>query len=120
MTIKVLVKCIENESITKILEYYNSNKSTYDEPLEPLDRAEGGFQIKFSDVTNIKNVHCDPNEKIKQLRWSRGYLVPYSYYMSFTILEERLLFEAMKNVLGEDVQDGNKVSHNDISISFDC
>lgn len=53
--------------MSQLLKYYNSNKSTYDEPLEPLDRAEGGFQIKFSDVTNVKNVHCDPNDNSRIL-----------------------------------------------------
>ena len=100
MPIKVLVRFINNETYNKILDFYNSNKDANEEPLELLDRAEGGFQIKIQDVKNSK---CDPNKKIKQMRWSRGYLVHHHFCQGFTEKEENLLYESLKFVLGENV-----------------
>jgi hypothetical protein len=97
MTIKVLVREINAEHIKKIVDYYNSKKMDNEEPLEPLNRCEGGFQIKLS---YMKNQQCDPNNKIKQLRWSRGYLSPMKY-ISFTYNEQTLLYEALVHTIGE-------------------
>jgi hypothetical protein len=73
MQIKVLVDIIEYEDLQKILDYYNSNKSIDEEPLEVLDRCEGGFKIA---IPYMKDIMCDMNRKIKQLRWNKKYLVP--------------------------------------------
>jgi hypothetical protein len=62
MRIKVLVKEIDEVQPQKMDE---------EEPLEV--RHEYGFQIQIS---YMKNQFCDANNKIKQLRWSRGYLSP--------------------------------------------
>jgi hypothetical protein len=101
MPIKVLVDTIETSDINKIIEIYNENKPTDAEPLEILDRCEGGFQIKISNVSN--QLRVDANDKIKQLRWSSRYLKPYKHYEGFTKIEELLLFLSMKKVLGESV-----------------
>ena len=98
MTIKVLVHSIEKETIQEILACYNSKKRDGEEPLEILGRCEGGFQIK---ITKMKEVHCDANKKIKQLRWNKGYLVSQKY-IGFTKEEELLLFNSMLNVLGNN------------------
>ena len=100
MPIKVLVDSIEFEDIYKIIEIYNQNKDPNDEPLEILDRCEGGFQIK---ITHMKNKNCDQNEKIKQLRWKYTYLKTFINCICFDEKEEKLLFESMKKVLGENV-----------------
>jgi hypothetical protein len=100
MPIKVLVDSIEIEDIYKIIEIYNQNKDTNDEPLERLDRCEGGFQIK---ITDKKNEICDENQKIKQLRWKYKYLISFINCICFDEKEEKLLFESMKKVLGENV-----------------
>jgi hypothetical protein len=91
MPIKVLVDSINKDTFQKILDYYNSNKPSDEEPLERLDRCEGGFQIK---IASKKDIICDENEKIRQLRWSKGYLLPM-FYIGFTEKQEILLYEAL-------------------------
>ena len=98
MSIKVLVDAVSSEDIQKILEYYNQNKSLEDEPLQRLDRFEGGFQICLPEM---KDVMCDSNKKIKQLRWHNGYLVSF-YYIGFTYIEQDLLHRSLSYVLGEE------------------
>ena len=94
MRIKVLVDSIDPETYNTILNHYNNNKLPTEEPLERLNRAEGGFKINIS---NMKNKICDANNKIKQLRWSKGYLVSQGY-IGFNEKETILLYESL--VLG--------------------
>jgi hypothetical protein len=98
MTIKVLVSSIDNEQIQEILDYYNFKKSHDEEPLEILDRCEGGFKIK---ITHMKDALCDNNKKIKQLRWRKGYLLTQQH-ISFSKQEELLLYNSLVNVLGNN------------------
>jgi hypothetical protein len=98
MSIKVLVKEIEKKQLEQILYYYNSNKCDNEEPLELLNRCEGGFHIKIS---YMKNYQGDDNDKIKQLRWKNGYLVSEPY-ISFKFKEKQLLFDSLVYVLGKD------------------
>jgi len=98
MQIKVLVDEIDNEKIQKVLDYYNSNKLDDEEPLQTLDRCEGGFKIQIS---YMKNQMCNENDKIKQLRWHKKYLTSQAY-IDFKYKEKMLLFEALVNVLGRD------------------
>jgi hypothetical protein len=99
MPIKVLLDTISSESIQNILDYYNRHKPIdSSESLELLDRYEGGFQISLPDM---RDVNCDDNKKIKQLRWHKGYLVS-SYYIGFDADEEELLYKALVNVLGQE------------------
>jgi hypothetical protein len=49
----------------------------------------------------MKDINCDDNKKIKQLRWHRGYLVS-SYYIGFDNDEEELLYTSLVHVLGQD------------------
>jgi hypothetical protein len=99
MTIKVSVTSIDKDTFQKILDHYNSNKDVDEEPLEILQRAEGGFQIQ---ITSMKNQYCDDNLKIKQLRWSKQRLVS-NLYIGFTEKEEIRLYEALVYALGGDV-----------------
>ena len=98
MRIRVLVDIIEYEDLQKILDYYNSNKSIEDGPLEHLDRCEGGFQIV---IPYMSDIICDANKKIKQLRWNKGYLDPYRY-INFTEKEQKLLYESLVYALGNN------------------
>ena len=86
-------------NIHSIPEYYNANKPADEEPLERLNRAEGGFQIQ---IANKKNDICDPNQRIRQLRWSRGRLVS-GEYIGFTQKQEAMLYEALVHALGGNV-----------------
>ena len=101
MQIKVLIDEIENKQIQEIVDYYNSNKQRHEEPLEILNRCEGGFKIQIS---YMKNQMCNENDKIKQLRWHKKYLTSQINtnltYIDFTYTEKKLLFEALVDVLG--------------------
>jgi hypothetical protein len=98
MPIKVLVDSIDNEKIQEILDYYNFKKLDDEEPIEVLNRCEGGFQIR---ITHMKDQMCNDNKKIKQLRWSKGYLLSQKY-ISFTKKEELLLYNSLVNALGSN------------------
>ena len=101
MPIKVLVNAIETSYINQIIEIYNENKPIDAEAIQRLDRCEGGFQINISNTSN--QLYIDANDKIKQVRWTNGYLKPYKHYKGFTETEEILLFLSMKKVLGDNV-----------------
>jgi len=104
MPIKILVKYLEEYELQKVLEFYNKNKEIDDEPLELLDRAEGGFQIQVPELKN-KPIH-NPNQKVKQLRWNKGYLLPHfsfhENYPNFTFGEERLLLKSFEYAIGAE------------------
>jgi len=99
MPIKVTATSIDAPTFKKILRYYNENKPADEEPLERLYRSEGGFQIQ---IANMKNVVCDDNLKIRQLRWSRGELVSCGY-IGFTAKQETMLYDALVYGLGGGV-----------------
>lgn len=93
------VTSIDAETFRAILNYYNTNKPEDEEPLERLPRSEGGFQIQ---IASKKNLLCDDNLKIQQLRWSRGRLVS-SGHIGFTAKQEAMLYEALVHALGGNV-----------------
>jgi hypothetical protein len=98
MQIKVLLQVIPNDKLTEILDYYNTNKPCNEEQLELLDRYEGGFKINLPDM---KDLLCDDNQKIKQLRWHNSCLVSQSY-IRFNKEEETLLYNALAHILGNE------------------
>ena len=98
MPIKLLVDSIDNEKMQQILDYYNENKSTEEEPLERLDSCEGGFQIKLS---YMKHQMGDIDKKIKQVRCHNGYLTSKGY-ISFRYKEKMLLYDSLVYVLGSN------------------
>lgn len=100
MQIRVLVDTIKYQPV---LDYYNANKPEDEEPLEILDRAEGGFQIQ---IPLMKGKMVDSNQKIRQLRWSNRKLVSQvgiNYYIGFTEKQTMMLFEALVYALGGNV-----------------
>ena len=99
MLIRVTATSIDAETFHAILNYYNTNKPKDDEPLERLNRAEGGFQIQ---IASKRNLACDDNLKIRQLRWSRGRLVSCGY-IGFTAKQEAMMYEALVHGLGRNV-----------------
>ena len=100
---KVLISEIEIKCIQDIVNHYNNNKDPENEPIEILDRCEGGFKIKLKIKNKDQNDFLDDNQKIKQLRWNHKYLLPYQNTLGFSKKEELLLFKSMKKVLGENV-----------------
>ena len=98
MVIQVLMKSIENVQLQLILDYYNSNKDILDEPLEILDRCEGGFKIQLA---YMKNQFGDPNNMCKQVRWKNRQLISNGY-ISFTYNETMLLYQSLCHVLGNN------------------
>lgn len=79
-----------------VCQYYNKHKNDNWEPLERLDRAEGGFKIK------LNNELADINTTIKQLRWDRRCLKPYMMYPSFSEEEQQLLYKSISSIYGDD------------------
>jgi hypothetical protein len=112
MPIRVLVKQITDKELQQVLIYYNLHKSDNEEPLELLDRCEGGFYIK---IDYLKHYGGDQNNKIKQVRWKNGYLISEPY-ISFKSEEESLLYDALSYVLGknnvkmEDINNNRKTN----------
>jgi hypothetical protein len=93
MRIKVSADTVNYASV---IAYYNANKPADEEPLERLDRFEGGFQIQ---IESMKNTPIDSNLKIRQLRWSRGCLLS-GYHIGFTEKQTLLLYEALVHSYG--------------------
>ena len=98
MPIKVSVDSIDDSTFQKILDHYNLFKPGYEQPLERLGRVEGGFQIK---IPGRQNDRFNSNQKIRQLRWSEGELIP-GPYIGFTQAQEILLFDALVHALGKE------------------
>lgn len=98
MTIKVTFGSYSKDEFNKVLDYYNSNKSKNDQPLQKLDRCEGGFMIE----KEYSSSFSDANDNIKQLRWEKKCLVPYKNYSSFSNYEEQLLYQSLIHVFGKD------------------
>jgi hypothetical protein len=96
MRIKVLADTIDYNAI---LDYYNTHRSDDEEPLQRLDRTEGGFQIQ---IPSMKNKICDENNKIRQLRWANGQLVS-GFYIGFTEKQTMLLYDALVYALKGNV-----------------
>ena len=99
MPIRVTATSIDAETLRDVINYYNTNKPDDEESLERLNRAEGGFQIQ---IASKKDMACDANHKIRQLRWSRGRLVSGGH-IGFTQKQEAMLYEALVHALGGDV-----------------
>ena len=99
MLIKVLLSEIEQSKINKIIDTYNDIKPENEPRIEHLARAEGGFQIQ---IKNMQSINCDPNEKIKQLRWKHGLLLPHLHYQSLTYQEQYRLYISLIQVLGKE------------------
>jgi len=99
MPIKVFIDYIDAVDYIKILDYYNMNIPYGQPKLEILDHCEGGFQIQDLSA----KCETDENMQIKQLRWKKKQLVPYSTYKGFDKYEETMLFIAMRSVLGDNV-----------------
>jgi len=97
MPIRVYVDYIDGPDYIRIIDYYNLNIPYGKPKLEILDRCEGGFQIQ--DISN----KYETDENIKQLRWNKKRLVPYSTYKGFDKYEETMLFIAMRSILGDNV-----------------
>jgi hypothetical protein len=96
MTIRILIDTIDEPTIQKILEYYNQYKDEGENPLQKLDRAEGGFQIdipKEQWKINRRFGSADENDKIRQMRWKNGILT--SPYIGFTGKQGNLLYDAL-------------------------
>ena len=86
-----------------VLDYYNTHKKESEPKLERLDRLEGGFQIQIPEKDR-----CNSNQKIRQLRWNRKWLIPKQGYPYFEDEQELLLVEALKYVLGDEIVLYNK------------
>ena len=100
-TIQVNVDTID---YSPIIDYYNSHKLNNEQPLQILNRYEGGFEIKLDENSMKKyNNHnlSDSNFRIRQLRWSNRCLVTYTLSNRFTDYQLNLLYDSIKNTIGD-------------------
>jgi hypothetical protein len=90
-----------------ILAYYNQNKQPHWSPICEAKVAEGGFEIPLN-AEEIKNLKArgwgslDYNDRVRQLRWSKGLLLPHLTFESLKREEIQLLGTALAAVLGAD------------------
>lgn len=110
MTITVTFKTFKYEPIIK---YYNQNKPPDWNPIEKLNRLEGGFQIKMEDFDHNRSL--DINQRIKQVRWHKQQLITPIAMFGFTVEEEYLLYQSFLHVHGEN--EVTKTPHKMKSIS---
>jgi hypothetical protein len=97
MIISVKFDTISSLQYSQVIEYYNQNKPNNWNPLEKLDRAEGGFQIKLDKVP----YNTDVNYTIKQVRWNNKYLTS-GLYIYFSDTETKLLYDSLCHVFGSE------------------
>ena len=101
MHIQVLFREISYDSVC---DYYNSHRPEEWNPLQELERAEGGFSVAIPnyepDLNNIFSY--DANAKIKQLRWQNKHLKAPAGLRGFNKEETELLYHSLCNVYGED------------------
>ena len=100
-TIEVNVDTI---NYSEVIDYYNSNKLELEKPLKRLDRYEGGFEIDLDENTiekHYKDIKLSENVRTRQLRWTNRCLVTNSLSNRFTEYQLNLLFDSIKNSIGE-------------------
>lgn len=112
MTITVTFKTFKYEPI---IEYYNQNKPPDWNPIEKLNRLEGGFQIKMEDFDYNRSL--DVNQRIKQVRWHKQQLITPIAMFGFTVKEEYLLYQSFLHVHGE--HEVKKTPHEIESATFE-
>ena len=94
--ISVIPEIITGEQQNNVVKLYNGLKGSGENPLEILDRAEGGFCIKY-DLSKR-----DSNNNMKQLRWCIGRKLLSGRYLDFDYDEKWLLYTCLRNVLGDE------------------
>jgi hypothetical protein len=95
---KMIRVTIPTVDYSAVCAYYNTHKPMTANPLVPLDRIEGGFCIeRFGDFKGK-----DENIKIKQVRWANRKLITPMGYYGMTTDEEKLLYDALVSVYGEE------------------
>jgi len=103
--IQVLVDRLPVNGYRDICKYYNNRKQDESQPIYKAGVCEGGFEICLNE-TEIQRLKSrkhvlDPNDTVRQVRWSNGWL-HNMYYMVLKEDETLLLFEALQSVLGKD------------------
>ena len=93
---------INNDQYDQVIKYYNENKADDWNPINKLDRAEGGFQIELKENEIVNKNIKDPNYLIKQLRWSNKKLT--TNFIPFNEQETKILWYALQNVFHDKVK----------------
>jgi hypothetical protein len=105
MTIKTVLNTISEQEIENIIDYYNNIKPPKFGLLDIVLCKEGGFQIINNAITNNNKFigyFIKENDKNRQLRWNKKYLVNYCNIPPFHKEEEELLYKSMQFVLGKE------------------
>jgi len=102
MPIKVtLPKQVILDYAQQVLDEYNKRKKPNDPLLEFLSSKEVGFKIRV-DNRKTERVSGYVENTFKQMRWNRTTLVSFYNYPAFSVEEEKLLFQSMRQIFGKD------------------
>lgn len=96
--IKVNFDVITPENYDEVCTFYNKEIPTNSNPLQKLNRIEGGFKILLDHF----NDNDDANLKIKQVRWKKKHLATEFHHFPFTDEETQRLFLSFQHVFGKD------------------
>ena len=100
MYIQVLFSTIDYKAVCA---FYNENKDPNANPLEEINRIEGGFMIKRKMESKDGNVKLvDDNAIVKQARWSRKNLFTPTGYYTFSDAEWILIHQSLMAVYGPE------------------
>jgi len=87
-----------------ILKSYNENRPAGSQPIYEAGVCEGGFEIPLNPEVlanyRLSGYKLSSNEKVRQLRWNNGALVPMCH-RPLTQEETLLLYSALCYALGE-------------------
>ena len=110
MYITVLTDNLPKNGYRDILNYYNANKPYNWKDLRKAGVYEGGFEVpkNESEIEELQKRYryLDPNERVRQLRWSNGRLLSLGHF-PLSDEETLLLYQALKHVLGESLVELN-------------
>jgi hypothetical protein len=104
--IKVHTDTLPTNGYEDICRFYNQNRTPNSNPIREAGVWEGGFEISLTDqeIANINlrtTYPLDPNDKVRQVRWSRGRLLSMGY-VCLQEEEYQLLYKSLVHVLGKD------------------
>ena len=104
--IQVHVDTLPTNGYKDICQFYNQNRKPNSNPIREAGVWEGGFEISLTDqeINKIKlrtMYTLDPNDTVRQVRWSKGCLLAMGY-AGFQEEEYQLLYNSLVHVLGKD------------------
>jgi hypothetical protein len=89
------------EEIVNVANEYNSRKDVSMPRIELLHGTEGGFKIRVENLTAYY-LQSYVEYTYKQMRWKKNVLISFYNYPGFSLEEETLLFQSMRQIYGKE------------------